>query len=219
MTNDGTPIPYAAVHGILEVGLACLLILGLASQGIAGYDEGVAAFDRGDYTSALQEFFPLAKAGFPPAQHTLGVMYEEGRGVWRDYGEALRWYRLAAAQGFADAQVNLGVMYSRGQGVPQDHAEALRWYNLAAAQGNAWAMNNLGVMYERGTGVPQDLVHAFAWYQLAVAHTSQGPPRGIAIRNRDRVARELSPEQRNRAHRIVQDLETRLIQTREASRK
>ena len=76
----------------------------------------------GDYSTALQEWKPLADQGDASAQTNLGVMYKFGQGVLQDYAEAVRWYRLAADQGDARAQLSLGVMYANGWGVLQDKA-------------------------------------------------------------------------------------------------
>lgn len=56
----------------------------------------MAAFNRGDYSTALRRWTPLAEQGIANAQNNLGVMYNAGRGVPQDYAEAVRWYRLAA---------------------------------------------------------------------------------------------------------------------------
>ncbi len=101
----------------------CLL---LATPAWAGFDEGVAAYHRGDYATALREFRPLAEQGDAAAQSNLGNMYYKGQGVPQDYDEAVRWYTKAAEQGLAAAQHNLGLTYERGEGVPQDYAEAVR---------------------------------------------------------------------------------------------
>src|ERR671918_376441 len=133
----------------------------------AGWDEGVAAYDRGDYHAAFREFMALAVAGYSSAQLNIGVMYASGQGVPQNYAEAVRWFRRAADHGEAQAQSNLGVMYERGQGVPQNYAEAMRWYRMAADQGNANAQWNLSVMYRRGQGVPQDDAEAARWSRRA----------------------------------------------------
>ncbi len=75
-----------------------------------------------------------ADQGVAAAQHNLGVMYGDGRGVPRSDVEAVKWYRLAADQGFAKAQHNLGVMYEHGKGVDRDYVLAFMWFDLAAAQ-------------------------------------------------------------------------------------
>jgi TPR repeat protein len=75
-------------------------------------------------------------ASKPEVQFTMGLAYEEGRGVSQtypqglkqDYAEAVEFYRKAANQGLAKAQFKLGWMYESGQGIPQDYAEAVKWY-------------------------------------------------------------------------------------------
>jgi hypothetical protein len=92
-----------------------------------------------------------AEQGRADAQYSLGVRYENGKGVPQDYAEAFRWYRLAAEQGNAPAQFKLGVMYGNGQGVLQDYVAAHMWVNLAAAQGNANASKNRGIVASKMT--------------------------------------------------------------------
>jgi hypothetical protein len=116
-------------------GLVLALLL-LASPAYADFDEGVAAYNRGDYATALREFRPLAEQGHAKAQYSLGRMYHLGRGVPQDYVEAVKWFRAAAEQGHAFAQQNLGIGYLNGQGVLQDYVLAYMWFNLAAVRGN-----------------------------------------------------------------------------------
>jgi TPR repeat protein len=130
----------------------------------AGWYEGHAAYERGDYQTAFREFMALAVAGDSSAQVNIGTMYASGWGVPQDHVEAVRWYGMAADQGNATGQINLGAMYGRGQGVPQNYAEAARWYRMAAEQGEAIAQNELGSMYHSGLGVPQDYAEAARWY-------------------------------------------------------
>ena len=54
---------------------------------------------RGEYTTAMRLFRPLANQGNAAAQTNLGLMYGTGLGVPMDYVEAMKWYRLAADQG------------------------------------------------------------------------------------------------------------------------
>ena len=51
----------------------------------AGFDEGVAAFKRGDYATALREWRPLAEQGDADTQFNLALMYRKGEGVPQDY--------------------------------------------------------------------------------------------------------------------------------------
>ncbi len=175
--------------------IAVLLLAALAGTAVAGpFEDGVLAYQRGDYAEAARLFRRAAEPGqadvpvgpqglatvvqdlqtrtklearTTKAQATLGFLYGEGLGVPQDYTEAVRWYRKAADQGEAYAQNKLGNRYRLGQGVPQDHVEAVTWYRLAAEQGHAGAQNNLGVMYDDGKGVLQDYAEAVKWYRLA----------------------------------------------------
>ena len=129
----------------------------------ANQGEGVAAYQRGDYVTAMRLLQPLADHGVPLVQFTLGVMYANGMGTPQDYGQAVKWYRKAADQGYDQAQGRLGLMYFRGQGVPQDYVQAVSWYRKAADQGNADAQASLGWMYAKGLGTPQDFEQAVQW--------------------------------------------------------
>src|SRR5450759_1806118 len=115
--------------------------------------DGQAAYDRGDYSIALQLWRPLAEHGNAVAQMNLGLMYFQGAGVAQDFQEAVKWYRLAAVKGEARAQYNVGLFYANGKGVEQDFKEAVKWYRLAAAQGHKEAQLNLGVMYQLAQSV------------------------------------------------------------------
>lgn len=134
---------------------------------LAGLEEGVAAYNRSDYATALREFKLLASQGHAGAQANLGVMYGNGQGTVKDYKEAMKWFELAAQQGDVGAQTNLALMYKNGQGKAQDFSQALYWYRLAASQGDALGQTGLAVMFERGQGVAKNLQEALFWYQRA----------------------------------------------------
>jgi hypothetical protein len=56
--------------GVVLCTLLALLGLLLPLQTWAGVAEGTAAYWRGDYTTALREFWPLAQAGNAEAQYS-----------------------------------------------------------------------------------------------------------------------------------------------------
>ncbi len=183
---------------LLVAVLVAMPVATLAAPAWTGFDEGLTAYERGDYATALREWLPLAEQGHAGAQNNLGVMYAKGQGVPQDYAEAARWYRKAAEQGHAGAQNNLGLIYANGLGVPQDYAEAARWYRKAAEQGHAGAQNNLGLMYDKGQGVPQDHVQAHIWFNLAA---TQGNKQ--AAKDRDIVAKRMTPVDISEAQRLA----------------
>ena len=49
-----------------------------AGSAWADFDDGMAAPERGDYATALQEGRPLGKQGNAKAQHNFGLMYDKG---------------------------------------------------------------------------------------------------------------------------------------------
>src|SRR5262245_19351565 len=165
-------------EGVMMRGLATVLVallLGFGGSSWAGYDEGKAAAERGDYATALREWQALADKGDPRAETGLGVLYARGLGVKQDYGQALTWFRKAADQGFARAQDNLAIMYLDGKGVARNPAEGIRLLRLAAGQGDAQAEADLGLAYEQGTGVPPDYAEALKWYRKAAdQHNAEG---------------------------------------------
>lgn len=158
---------------IALVFVACAFVaLALAAPAGAGWDEGMAAFERDDYERALSEFQALADQGDADGQVGLALMYAEGYGVVQDHVEAARWYRLAAQQGNAAGQFKLGDLYLQGLGVAEDYVEAALWIDRAARQGYLEAQLNIAVMHALGEGVPVDLVQAYAWFALATAQAS-----------------------------------------------
>ncbi len=118
-----------------RIALAAVLLVSLVGLARAGFDEGFAAYERGDYETALKKWHPLAEQGHAEAQNSLGLMYSKGEGVPHDYVEAMRWYRLAAEQGHATAQFNLADMYKYGKGVTQGYVQAYMWWSVAGANG------------------------------------------------------------------------------------
>lgn len=104
--------------------IAALIWLTLATPAWAGFDEGLAAAKRGDYATALREFHLSAEQGNALAQHNLGFMYYNGRGVKRDYVQAHKWWGLAAANGHMDAAHNRDFVATKMS--PAQLAEAQR---------------------------------------------------------------------------------------------
>jgi uncharacterized protein len=137
-------------------------------------EDGLAAYKRGDFKTAVAIWTPAANKGDAKAQNNLGLTYAKGQGVPQDYNQAVSWYRKAAETGYAEAQNNLGLTYAKGQGVPQDYNQAVSWFRKAADQGYAEAQINLGAMYANGRGVSQDYDQAVSWFRKAA---EKGSPR------------------------------------------
>ena len=127
---------------MIRVALAALLLAVLVAPARADFQDGVKAYNQGDYAAALEEWKPLAEGGHGDAQNNLGIIYDQGEAVAEDQAKAVRWFRNAARQGLSDAQNNLGRMYELGRGVDQDTVQAHKWYNIAVAKGNDAARRN-----------------------------------------------------------------------------
>lgn len=149
-----------------------------------------------DYAQALSWYRLAAAQGFALAQNNIGAMYEKGLGVPGDDAEAVRWYQLAAQNGSAMAQFNLGLMVQNGRGGPADAIEARRWFELAAERGVAQAQNQLGILYATGTGgLARDDIQALKWFILGTANALDDELRALTLKNRERVASRMTPEQ------------------------
>jgi TPR repeat protein len=125
--------------------------------------EGQAAYERGDYKTALEIWLEVAEEDDAQAQFNLGAMYEHGRGVRQDYAEALKWFRRAAENGKPIALHNVGFYYEWGRVVDQDYQMAMKWYRRAAEKGHPRAFNYIGDLYRNGHGVAQNHRKANEW--------------------------------------------------------
>ncbi len=158
----------------LRCGLFAVLLMGLASAAFGAgaraqsYDDGMRAYDAGDFAKALEIWGPVAENGDAVAQYSLGKLLENGgAGVPSDPVAAAKWYQRSASQGVAAAQNNLGLMYAQGRGVPQDVARAAKFWRDAGAKDHVIAQFNLGLAYFRGEGVAEDRGEALRWFRRA----------------------------------------------------
>ena len=165
-----------------RLGLAVVTVLSLAFTPLAAQDwnDGIDAYEAGDFTKALQDWLPLAENGHVRAQAMIGIMFSLGQGVSVDETEAFRWYLKAANNGNSTAQAKVGFRYLNGIGIETDYSEAWKWSRLAAWQGEVESFTTLGVMYQFGKGSIQDYKLAHMWYNLASA---KGNEYGAQLRN------------------------------------
>ena len=106
--NMQNRIKITLLGGLLPVLVLCLFA---AASAWGDVKEGVAAYERKDYKTALNQFQPLAEQGNAEAQYHLGMMYATGKGVVQDYVEAAKWYRKAEEQNLRQAAVDLYLIY------------------------------------------------------------------------------------------------------------
>ncbi len=116
------------------------------------------------YRNIFNSIKLMADSGDNFAQHTLGSMYEHGRGTETDTEKAIEYYKYSADQGNALGQCNYGGMFNNENG---DYYKATEWYRKSAEQGCALGQYNLAIKYENGDGVVKDLSKTFEWCSKA----------------------------------------------------
>jgi TPR repeat protein len=169
---------------------ASLAILGMAAPAQAGVKEGVDAWQRGDYATAVDQWRAPAIAGDADAQFNLGQAYRLGRGVETDFKLAEGWYAKAAQQGHAQAAANYGlILFQNG-----DHATAMPWLEKSAERGDPRALYVFGTALFNGDTVAKNWVRAYAMMtRAAAAGLTQAKPSLVEM------DKYLSPQQREQA--------------------
>ena len=91
---------------ILALTAICVL-LGATGAQAGPWEDGMVAYNRGDYVPAMKLIRPLAQGGNAKAQNIVGVMYHKGEGVARSSARAFMWFSVAAQRGDAKAKASL----------------------------------------------------------------------------------------------------------------
>jgi TPR repeat protein len=121
-----------------------------------------------DAMNALED---AARAGYPEAEYTIGLMHASGRLSEKgrpDYTNALRWYRLAADRDHARAIVAIGDMAADGKGdIKKSLEAAVEWYTTAAELDYPPAQVMLAGILQSGRGIDRDYDAAIEWLSLA----------------------------------------------------
>jgi TPR repeat protein len=87
--------------------LAAQIIWSVTGAYAGPWEDGMAAYNRGDYVPAMAVFRELAKQGNAEAQALLGAMYRRGQGVTRSSVRAFVWLSRAASHGNVKARAEL----------------------------------------------------------------------------------------------------------------
>lgn len=162
--------------------LLALAILAATRPALAGYQEGVAAYQKGDIVLAVKEFTPLAKAGDANAQVMLAqILLNGGKGVPKDEKQGMQWVRRSAEGNNREAQFFLAqTLYAGNHGEPKNLAEAAKWFERAAKAGDSRAMLSFAQMQFQGIGMLADPAGAAPYLEKlaeagnVVAHGSLG---------------------------------------------
>lgn len=112
------------------------------------YGQGV----QKDLALAFSYYRLSAEQGYAPAQHGLGICYQNGYGTPKSPEQAFTCYKLCAEQGSAAGLNSLAFCYYYGFGVEQDNKLAFALYRQSADKGNSAAQNSLGICLRNGFG-------------------------------------------------------------------
>lgn len=106
-------------------GMIAIMLFGGATALAGPWEDGMVAYNRGDYVPAVTLFRPLAQAGNAKAQNVMGVMYRKGEGVAKSSARAFIWFSLAAKRGDATAKANLQEMAKEMTPADMTHAKEM----------------------------------------------------------------------------------------------
>ncbi len=137
----------------------------IANLALADVDQGLQAFEAGDYQQALESWRAI-KAGDPvnaEAWFALGLMHEKGWGVVAEQEKARQYYLIAANHQLPSALFKLGAFAAK----TKDYQQAIDYWRQSAVLKTPEAAYNLAHIYRQGLGVDKDEQEATYWYKRA----------------------------------------------------
>jgi localization factor PodJL len=168
---------------------ALLAGFAVAAPARGDYYDGLTAYQRLDYPTAIAELGPLAQAGDPRSQKLVGFMYRDGQGVPQDFVQAHVWLNLAAASGDSEAAAardELTQRMDRGQ-IAEAQRLAASWQPGSASAPTAAPIASTASASSvppltPAVGAPpldSSQLHDLQW-QLALHGYDPGSPDGVA---------------------------------------
>ena len=106
-------------------GMVAIMLAGAVPAAAGPWEDGMVAYNRGDYVPAIKLFRPLAQAGNAKAQNVMGVMYRKGEGVARSSAKAFMWFSLAAKKGDVQAHASMQELASEMTPADLTHARQM----------------------------------------------------------------------------------------------
>lgn len=173
-------------------------MLGLAMPALANVKDGVDAWGRGDYKTAVAEWRGPAAAGDADAQFNMAQAYKLGRGVPMDLAQAERYYKKAADQGHLQASDNYGLILFQNQ----RRKDALPYLQASANRGEPRAQYVLGTGHFNGDFVEKDWIKAYA---LMTRASAAGLPQ--ATSNMAQMDKYIPLDQRRQAIELAGQME------------
>ncbi len=173
-----------------------------APAAAATVKDGVDAWQRGDYASAVAIWRPLAEANDADAAFNLAQAYKLGRGVTTDLGQAKTWYGKSAQAGHIQGAANYGLLLFQDG----DRRSAMPWISKAADAGDPRAQYVLGTALFNGDLATKDWPRA---YGLMTRAAAAGLPQ--ATTSLSQMDQFMSAEDRQKGLQIASQLAARPI--------
>lgn len=144
----------------------------------AGLDEGMAAYERGDYETALKEWQPLAERGNSVAAIRIGRMVWSNRIAPKDVRKIAGWLVKIAKNGTPADKREVGELFLNRSSPLHDRQLAIYWLHEAALEGDAESQAIIGGIYGFRKSVKSNITIAIGYYRAAA---EQGHARAQAI--------------------------------------
>ena len=145
--------------------MALMAIVATAPVAAATVKDGVDAWQRSDYATAIGIWRPLADGGDADAAFNLAQAYKLGRGVPTDLKQAKLYYGKAAQAGHPQAAANYGLLLFQDG----DRQNAMPWIKKASDAGDPRAQYVYGTALFNGDLAPKDWPTAYGLMTRAAA--------------------------------------------------
>jgi uncharacterized protein len=183
------------MHGRNTLISGVITALALATPALADVKNGIDAYQRGDFASAVGAWRPLAIAGDADAQYNLGQAYRLGRGVPADPQMAESWFKKAADQGHERARNAYGLtLFQNGR-----RQEAIPYIEEAAGNNFPQSQYVYATLLFNGDMVEKDWVRSYALMTRAAAGDVAAAKAGL-----EQLDRYIPLEQRQRGLKLAQ---------------
>ena len=127
-----------------------------------GYESALAAYESGDFATALIHGKVAGSGGNADAQVMVGHILMRGDTGLVDKTDAAKWFLKAAKQGHTDGMVALGELGLANEG-GLTQSDARNWLEQAANKGRTDAMRALSDIYLTGKGTAPDAAKGQSW--------------------------------------------------------
>ncbi len=172
-----------------SISTICLFMLAFCMPAQASLESARAAYLKGNYLLAHDEWLRQATLGNAEAQFNLGFLFENGQGITRDLFAAERWYELAARQNYPTASDMLVALHRK---IRKENKEKLFYWLPKAESGDSVGQLAVSKILAAGKDTLKDDVEAMKWLLLALEDTKNGTTYKRMLRFKEQLQARLS---------------------------